>query len=103
MDKGRVLIPRTRRLCATGMVSNIGWMVLIMKGIGSTIRQKDKEPSGTLKVTFIEVTLGMIWPMVSESIPISMDRNTEESSVMIFKKAMAKRNGLTEQNMWALT
>ena len=41
----------------------------------------------------------MIWPMGMESILISTALNIKESSKMMFKKVMAKKNGSTVPNM----
>jgi len=78
---------------------NIGQMELIMKDNGTLIKQRVKEHFGTLKEMFIMENSKMIWPMGMESILISTALNIKESSKMMFKKVMAKKNGSTVPNM----
>lgn len=85
------------------MEYSIGPMVLIMKDNGISIKLMDREPSGMLKVTFIEANSKMIWPTAMESTPILTEVNIRENSEMMFKKATVRKSGLTEQNMWVPT
>ena len=81
------------------MVFSTGQMVPITKVIGATTKQKAKEPFGMLKVMYIVATSEMTWPTDMESTHISMAQNTKVNSETMFKKDMAKKNGLMEQSM----
>ena len=83
----------------TDMEYNIGLMELIMKDNGNTTRLRDKELSGMLRVMSIEVSSRMIWQMDMESTLTLTVANIRENLKMMFRKEMAKKNGLMEQNM----
>jgi hypothetical protein len=78
------------------MVYNIGLMVPITRATGSWTKLKAKVRFGTLKETFIEVNLKMIWPTAMENTLILMVLNTRENFMMTYKKVTVKKNGLME-------
>ena len=82
-----------------GMVFNTGLMELITKDNGTLIKLRAKEHFGTRKEMYIEANLETIWPTGMVNILISMAASTKESSKTMCKKGMAKKNGLTVQNM----
>ena len=86
---------------STGMVTafNTGQMELITKVNGTLIKLKVKEHFGMRKETYIEASLETIWPTGMVNILISMAASTKESSKMMSKRGMARKNGLMEQNM----
>ena len=86
---------------STGMVTafNTGQMELITKVNGTLIKLKVKEHFGMRKETYIEASLETIWPTDMVNILISMAASTKESSKMMSKRGMARKNGLMEQNM----
>lgn len=85
------------------MVYNIGQMVRTMKDTGHTIKLKVKELFGMQKVTYIEASSGMIWPMVMENTRTLMGQNIRENLRMTFRKATVKKSGSMEPSTWAPT
>lgn len=80
-------------------VCNTGTMVLIMRGNGATIKQRDKVLSGTLKVTSTTANSKTTWPMAMENIRISTVPSTKVNSETMFKRDTAKKFGSTVLNM----
>ena len=92
----------TQKKCQNlGMVTvfSTGQMEPIMKDNGFTIKQREMEHSGMLRVTFIEVILKMIWRMAKVNILILMGVSIKENLKMMYKKAMGRKSGLMVQSM----
>ena len=101
--RGTTQVYQTKKIIfkSTGMGTafNTGQMELITKVNGTLIKLRAKEHFGMRKETYIEVNLETIWPMDMVNILISMAASTKESSKMMSKRDMARKNGLMERNM----
>jgi hypothetical protein len=98
----KMLKCKTKKKCQNldmAMEFNTGLMELITRVNGFSIRLKAMVHSGMLKEMFIGEILKMIWQTDKENILILMEVNIKESSKMMYKKGMVKKNGSMEQNM----
>ena len=74
-------------------VYNIGQMAHTMKDNGFIIKPRETAPFGMLKVMYIGENSKMIWPMDTANIFTSMEASIKENLKMMFRRAMAKKNG----------
>ena len=71
---------------------------LSMKDNGTKTKPKEKEPFGTLKVTFTQAILEPIRQMDLAYILMLMEVGMKDNGSMMFKKDKEKKSGSTVQN-----